>query len=77
MRGEVKRLEKSNKYKLIAQHKREAAIERLLTDGAPKSIYKIKEVHDKLTAVKESLRKETSSKAKYEETLSGLEEQES
>lgn len=61
---------------MIAQQKREGVIEKMLQEGAPKSVYKIKELQDKLAAVKEGIRRDAAAKARYEELINTLSEQE-
>ena len=46
----------------------------MLSEGAPKSIYKIKELQDKLAAVKDGLSREDNSNTRFQELMYGLQE---
>jgi hypothetical protein len=58
LEAQLKTKEKENKYKLIEQQKRESAIEKIMQEGAPKSIYRIRELQDKLASIKEGIKRE-------------------
>ncbi|CDW85290.1 c2 domain containing protein [Stylonychia lemnae] len=73
---QAKTLEKENKYKLISQQKRESTIEKIIQDGGPKIIYRIKELQDKLASVKEGIKRETTRKKRYAELMNNLTDQE-
>ena len=74
---EQHRMEKSNKYKLIEQQKRETVLEKMVSDGAPlKSIQKIKELQDKMAVIKEGIRRESTALQRYDELMGKMSEQE-
>ena len=47
-----------------------------MQEGAPKSLFRIKELQDKLASIKEGIKRETTAKARFEELLEHLAEQE-
>lgn len=77
LESRLKHMEKENKYKLIAQQKRESTLQKMTQDGAPKSLFRIKELQDKLASVKEGIKREAASKARFHELLKHLGNQES
>lgn len=76
LKNEIKLLEKENRQLGIDQKKREIEMEKLLSNGAPQSMFKINDLQTKVTITKDQLRKEQAELQHVDTLLQQVHEQE-